>query len=105
MAVAALEQILDWGVERIANTLAVKTRDITQRAGELGLLSSAEELRGPHYLGLQFPDGLPNNIHQQLADHHVHVSIRGDRMRVTPHLYNNDADIDRLIDTLRAVLC
>jgi selenocysteine lyase/cysteine desulfurase len=105
MAITALEQILAWGVSNIAATLAVKTRSIAERAEQLGLTTSAENRRSPHYLGLQFPGGMPEGIHQQLADHHVHVSIRGDRMRVTPHVYNNDADIDRLIETLRAVLC
>jgi selenocysteine lyase/cysteine desulfurase len=27
----------------------------------------------------------------------VHVSLRGERMRITPHLYNDEADVERLI--------
>jgi selenocysteine lyase/cysteine desulfurase len=61
-------------------------------------------LRAGHYLGLKFPAGMPADIHQQMARRHVHVSIRGDSMRVTPHLYNTDDDIDRLFAALEAVL-
>jgi selenocysteine lyase/cysteine desulfurase len=34
----------------------------------------------------------------------VHVSVRGDSLRVTPHLYNDGGDIDRLFAVLQAVL-
>lgn len=32
----------------------------------------------------------------------VHVSVRGNAARITPHLYNTDADADRLVDALAA---
>ena len=104
MAVKAMQQILDWGVETIAATLTEKTRVIAERAGHLGLQSVSQELRAGHYLGLKFPAGMPADIHEQLARRKVHVSMRGDSMRVTPHLYNSEADIDRLFDALEVVL-
>ena len=104
MAVTAMQQILDWGVAAIAATLARKTRDIAECVGQLGLVSVPENLRAGHYLGLRFPAGMPKDIHQQLARHHVHVSIRGDSMRVTPHLYNTDSDTNRLFEALETVL-
>ena len=104
MAVTAMQQILDWGVEAIAATLVQKTRVIAERAGQLGLVSVPENLRAGHYLGLKFPAGMPGDIHEQLARNHVYVSIRGDCVRVTPHLYNTDQDTDRLIEALEAVL-
>jgi selenocysteine lyase/cysteine desulfurase len=104
MAVKAMQQVLDWGVEAIAATLAEKTRIIAERAGHLGLVSVSEEMRAGHYLGLKFPAGIPVDAHEQLARRQVHVSIRGDSMRVTPHLYNTDADIDRLLTALEAIV-
>ncbi len=104
MGVCAMQQILDWGIEEIAATLAQKTRAIAERAQHMGLTSVPEKLRAGHYLGLGFPDGLPKNIHQQLAEHNVHVSIRGEAMRVSPHLYNTDQDIDRLFEVLESVM-
>ena len=32
------------------------------------------------------------------------MSVRGSSMRVTPHLYNTDADVDRLFAALEPVL-
>jgi selenocysteine lyase/cysteine desulfurase len=104
MAVAAMQQILDWGVEEIAYSLIEKTRVIAERAGQLGLTSVPENQRAGHYLGLKFPGGIPVDSHEQLAKHHVYVSIRGDSMRVTPHLYNTDRDIERLFEALDALV-
>ncbi|MCE7998746.1 MAG: aminotransferase class V-fold PLP-dependent enzyme [Rhodobiaceae bacterium] len=100
----ALEQIADWGIENIAATLQTKTNAIAARATSLGLTVSAPELRAPHFLGVRFPDGVPDRLLDHLAKEHVYVSLRGTSMRVTPHLYNTDEDADRLFSALQAVL-
>ena len=104
MAVTALEQLLEWGVEEIAATLKTKTAEIAARAAPLGMTASDASLRAGHFLGLRFPSGVPNGLLAKLAELDVHVSVRGDSMRVTPHVYNDDNDTDRLMDALRATL-
>ena len=104
MAVAALEQLLQWGVPEIAATLDARTRSIADRAAPLGLTSGDPALRAGHFLGLRFASGIPDGLLQRLAAEQVYVSVRGDSMRVTPHLYNSDADVDRLIDVLKRTL-
>ena len=100
MAIAALEQILDWGVENIAVTLGVRTAAIAERARAIGLGSQPAALRAGHFLGLQFAGGIPPGLLDTLAREKVYVSMRGSSMRVTPHLYNTDADVDRLFAAL-----
>ena len=39
-----------------------------------------------------------------LAAENVHVSVRGSSMRVTPHLYNTDDDVNRLLAVLERAL-
>ncbi len=104
MTKAALQQIADWGIENIAATLQTKTDAIAVRATKLGLTVSGSNLRAPHFLGVRFPDGVPDGLLEQLAKEHVYVSLRGTSMRVTPHLYNTDEDVDRLFAALEAVL-
>ena len=101
-AIAALEQILAWGVEEIAATLSAMTERIAGRAGALGLAASPSELRAGHFLGLRFPGGLPKGLPERLAAGDVFVSVRGDSLRVTPHLYNDDEDVERLLAALAA---
>ena len=104
MAIAALEQVLAWGVDNIAETLRGRTAVIAERARDMGLRSQPEELRAGHYLGLRFAGGVPPGLLDALARENVHVSVRGSSMRVTPHLYNTDADVDRLFAALERVL-
>jgi selenocysteine lyase/cysteine desulfurase len=69
----------------------------------LGLTALPKSERAPHYLGLQSPSGLPPELLPELAKRNVYVSVRGSSIRVTPNVYNTEADIDRLVGALRAV--
>jgi selenocysteine lyase/cysteine desulfurase len=103
-AIVGLEQLLAWDVAAIATTLAVRTREIAVRAEGLGLASAPEGLRAGHFLGLRLPGEVPPDLLARLAAERVHVSLRGTSLRVTPHLYNHDGDVERLFAVLRAVL-
>ena len=93
------------GAEAIESTLAARTADIAARAARLGLGSAPAALRAGHFLGLRFPGGgLHPGLLASLAAQQVHVSVRGASMRVTPHLYNTDEDVDRLFAALERVL-
>lgn len=99
-ATAALRRILDWGVANIQATLSARNDAIAARARSLGIDSVSQGLRAGHYLGLRFQGGVPEGLPERLAAAKVYVSVRGQSMRITPHLYNTDADIDRLIAEL-----
>ncbi|MBP7240786.1 aminotransferase class V-fold PLP-dependent enzyme [Amaricoccus sp.] len=99
-----LERILAWDVEAIQATLAARTGEIAARAAGLGLAASDPSLRAGHFLGLRFPAPPPPDLPDRLAAAQVHVSLRGDTLRVTPHLYNDDEDVERLIEALAAAL-
>jgi len=103
-AITAMEQLLDWTPEAISETLGARTRDIAAKAVKLGLLAPPDGARAPHFLGLRFPDGAPETLVHDMAAQQVYISQRGDSMRVTPHLYNTDADTDRLIHALSSII-
>lgn len=50
------------------------------------------------------PRLVPNRIRQAAADAKVAVSCRGIGVRASIHAYNNESDIDRLIDVIQAAL-
>lgn len=104
VGIAGLEQLLRWGQAAIATTLAARTAKIARRAALLGLSAIPPHLRAGHFLGLRFGGGVPAGLPERLASEQVHVSLRGDSVRVTPHLYNNDADLDRLFGVLERTL-
>ncbi len=104
MVCAALERLIAWTPAAIQATLAARTAEIAARAAPLGLTASDPALRAGHFLGLGFAAAPPAGLPDRLAAAGVHVSQRGASLRVTPHLYNDDADVDRLIAALAAAL-
>ena len=105
MANAAVRQLLDWGVAEIQETLRARTDRIALRAAELGIDAVPAEHRAGHYLGLRFAGGVPAGLADRLAAADVWVSVRGETaMRITPHLWVNDADEDRFFEVLAAAL-
>jgi len=103
-AAAGIDLVLEWGIERIAATLAAKTDVIAVEARRIGLRVLERPLRAPHFVGLGFPAGTPAGLVERLAQASVFASLRGDSLRVTPHLYNDEHDIDALLSVLRSVV-
>jgi selenocysteine lyase/cysteine desulfurase len=100
IALAALKQINTWGVEAIASTLQQRTADMAATAVAMGFQVIPADLRAPHMVGLNLPKGLPEGLPQRLALQNVYVSVRGDSIRLSPHLYNTSADVERLFAAL-----
>ena len=103
-AIRAMEQLLAWTVEDVSATLGAVNRGLVARAADLGFSAPPEHLRAPHYLCLRRDGEPPAGLVEALAIERVFVSVRGASVRVTPHVYNSEADIERLIAVLRDVL-
>lgn len=103
MALAALDQLLAWGVDRIAATCRVLTDAVADAASQLGLGHPQAIVRSPHLIGLTLPAHLvPAQVAAQLEAESVHVSVRGASVRVSPHVYNDLDDVARLAGALAA---
>jgi selenocysteine lyase/cysteine desulfurase len=103
-AMEGLRQILAWSVEEIAATLGELTERIEREARSLGLLVGPSERRAAHMTGLRSRDSLPSDLPARLAAAKVYVSVRGNSIRVSPHLYNTREDVDRLCSVLAGIV-
>ncbi|TFH65059.1 MAG: aminotransferase class V-fold PLP-dependent enzyme, partial [Gemmatimonadales bacterium] len=104
VAIEALRQIQAWGVPSLyaaASRLAVR---IVEESEPLGFHAVPSPNRAGHYVGLRRDEGLPPNLGATLAAEGVFVSVRGTALRVTPHIYNDDVDVDRFLDALRSAM-
>jgi selenocysteine lyase/cysteine desulfurase len=104
IAAAALRQLLAWGVENIAVTLQAKTDAIADRAKEIGLVVAPRKARAPHLIGISKPGGFRKELPNLLAQEKIFVSVRGESIRIAPHLYTGEEDIERLFSALRKAL-
>lgn len=97
---SAVRTILDWGVENVERTLRTRNADLSQRLNSVGVLCPPEAERGPHYLCPLLPDSAPEDLTARLKADGIFVSRRGDRLRITQHLFTNDKDTNRLVERL-----
>ena len=85
---AYLDELTDFMCELLAakNYDIVSSRDPTEKSAIVCL---------KHRYGLT-----ANEIAKRLEEEKIVVSARGDRLRISPHFYNNREDIERLVDAL-----
>ena len=101
MLEAALEQVREWGPETVAAHTRALTAAAAARLRELGCRIEDERWRAGHLLGVRLPPGVDvAQLGRSLAARQVSVSLRGGAIRVAPHLYNDAADLDALIDAV-----
>ena len=103
MAIAALRQLLEWGVPRIAASLQRTTGRIEQEVLAMGLQLTSPD-RGPHMLGVRLPAPARRRVAAALADANVFAGVRGASLRVSPHLWTTDQDVGRLVAALADAL-
>mgnify|MGYP003671518661 CR=1 FL=1 len=106
VASTSMELLLSWGLEPVRRRLAMLTRrleaGLRERQVPVSLLR--EELRTPNILSLGFPAGMPEGLAARLAAAQVYAAPRLGRLRISPHVYNDEADCDRCVAVLAEVL-
>jgi selenocysteine lyase/cysteine desulfurase len=100
MASIGMEMMAEWGASSIVERLLMLTTRIASGVRELAVSVPEPSLRAPHILSLSFKDGMPKGLVEGLASDGVHVASRLGRMRISPHLYNDEEDADRFVAAL-----
>jgi selenocysteine lyase/cysteine desulfurase len=87
-------------VEREVLRLADRLRTELARLGYELLLKPRNPAERSGIVSFRHPRIVPAELHSRLRDAGVVISLRGDFLRVSPHYYNHDADLDRLLEAL-----
>ena len=98
----ALRRILDWDVANVSETIGGLTDLIEEEAVERGIEAVPKQARARHMIGLRLGPAAPEDLAARLAAQGVYVSVRGESVRVSPHLYNTERDVERLFAALAA---
>ena len=100
MASIGMEMMAEWGATAIAQRLLMLTERIAEGVRGTGVGVPARHLRAPHILSLSFKDGMPTGLIEGLASERIYVAARLGRMRISPHVYNDEADADCFVTAL-----
>lgn len=97
----ALTQVNEWGVGNIQTYIKHLTDRLLPDLKQAGYKVEEEAFRAPHMFGARVPGGIDmNTVKEELQSKNIHVSIRGSAIRISPHLYNDDADVKALKECL-----
>jgi selenocysteine lyase/cysteine desulfurase len=100
MAAIGMEMVAEWGAPAIAERLAMLTGRIEDSVRSLGARVLERRVRAPHILCLGFKDGMPQGLIEGLAADGVYVAARLGRLRVSPHVFNDETDTERFVAAL-----
>ena len=100
-ACVTLELLNEWGVNRMCATLKGITERIEACARDLGLRIS-DPNHAPHMLGIELPAHAKNAVDILQAEN-VFVGQRGRSLRIAPHMYTTEADIQHLFAALERI--
>jgi len=100
MSVIGMEMMAAWGAAAVVRRLNMLTDRIADGLQNTGAQMAEARFRAPHILSLGFPGGMPAGLVEGLAGEGIHVAPRLGRMRISPHVYNDEADADRFVTAL-----
>jgi len=69
----------------------------------MGLGGPAPAMRVGHIAVIELGERYRDGLASMLKEKGVHVTVRGTKMRVSPHIYNDEGDVRSLFRALRAV--
>ena len=101
MAAVGMDMIAGWGTQAIAARLAELTGRMADglRGGNVSVVDA--RVRAPHILSLSFRDGMPKDLVERLAAEKIFVASRLGRLRISPHVYNDEGDIERFLKAFK----
>jgi selenocysteine lyase/cysteine desulfurase len=103
MAAIGMEMMAGWGNEAIVGRLSMLTEKLAEGLGNLDVRLPETSVRAPHILSVAFPKGMPADLPNRLAAENVHAAPRLGRLRLSPHVYNDEEDVARFVDVFRGI--
>ncbi len=102
MLTRTIEQLIEWTPQSIQDYC----NDITKEAiSELRLMNcfiEEDEYRAKHLFGVKLADNMNiNRLQEEFKANNVFVSVRGEYIRVSPHVFNTKADLQVLVNCFR----
>ncbi|HUN40965.1 MAG TPA: aminotransferase class V-fold PLP-dependent enzyme [Acetobacteraceae bacterium] len=100
MASIGMEQVAAWGWRTIGERLRMLTDRLADGLSGNAVHMPDAKLRAPHILSLGFSGGMPEGLADRLAAAQIYAAARLGRLRISPHVYNDEADVDRLVTVI-----
>lgn len=105
---ASLQTLIDFGLTPQASPIAERVLELTdyacERLAEIGadVASCRESDHRSGIVAFTPPVGDPAEVRRRCLEQGVVLSCRGGRLRISPHAYCNESDLDRMISVMQS---
>ncbi len=104
MATKAVEQIIEWNPSEIQKYCYEISKEAIKDLQEMGFTIEDNDYRGHHLISIEIPEFMNIEVlKQQFEENSIYLSIRGNYIRISPHLYNTKEDFIQLINCIKTI--
>ena len=94
-----IKQLNTWGVNNIQEYCKNITKEGLKTIDKNKIWYEEDDYRAWHLFGL-FPKKNLKKILKKIREKNIHISLRGETIRVSPNVYNNKRDLDKFFNTI-----
>lgn len=95
----AIRQLNEWNPKNIQQYCKTITENAVEKLREAGYFIEEDSFRSHHLFGMYLPEGKKiNSLKIKLSEKNIFVSYRGKAIRISPNVYNSEADLKKLVD-------
>ena len=101
----ALKQIIDWNPKHIQQYCKNLIKPLVNYISQLNIQFEHEEFFCNHLFSLKLPDSINSEkLKSNLQKANIHLSVRGENLRVSVNVFNDAKDIEKLIHAIEKTL-
>jgi len=102
MLTKTITQLIEWTPESIQNYCDEITKEAIEELRLMNCFIEEDEYRAKHLFGVKIADNMDvNRLKEEFENSKIFVSIRGEYIRVSPHVFNTKEDLQRLVNCFR----
>ena len=104
MATKAVKQIIKWSPSEIQKYCYDISKDALKELQKIGFIIEDDNYRSHHLIGIKIPDFINiESLKNQFKKHSIYLSVRGNYIRIAPHLYNTKEDFNQLLNCIKII--
>lgn len=101
----SLQQIIEWNPQHIQQYCRNLIKPLVKYSNQLNIELEKEDFFCNHLFSLKLPDSISSvNLQKNLERENIHLSVRGENLRVSVNVFNDAKDIEKLIQTIDQTL-
>lgn len=105
MQIAALKEILKIDALELQEYCESISEKSLNDLNHIGFTSHKPNIRAKHLFGIKIPKTINiEKLKLTLKDNNIHLSFRGEYMRVSCHVFNTEAHFEKLVNVIKSIV-